>query len=1049
MEIPERFLSIDHYMKSFITPLIEETHADLLSNITTVSRAPALEVLDVRESKYFKPPKSLYYDILVNRAMEGKKVERKYKPMNGDLIAVSDVLPRRIDDLNRPKISYLIGIINDIKDEDSYRIHIQSSKPISFQKQDNDKGEKGDKLFVVYLSNLTTNLRIWAALNPNMENANLNIINTVLKSNPITDEVDCSLCSSSESKTNALSNSSAIIQSFGLVGAQQEAVLSCIATKECVHRNTVKLIWGPPGTGKTKTVASLLYVLLKMKCRTLTCAPTNIAVLGVTKRLMQHVRDGLEFDTYGLGDIILFGNAKRMNIDDHEDLFDVFLNTRVRILACCLSPIHGWRSAIESMIYFLKSPMKQYRQYLREEERNSTKLLRKKVVIKNLQKNKKKTSKDKRSFKRKNNFTSNGEVNMANFVETSEEETSVWTFEEFVIKRFKWIQNRLTYCLTSLYTHLPTSFLPLEVAKEMIRLLKMLQTLETLFGSVVTCKEFKEVLLGILASNKARHFAYLYAIKQGCLKVLEFLNESISLPKLIYDYQIRSFCLKGACLIFCTAFSSSKLHRRGMEPIKMVVIDEAAQLKECESTIPLQLPGLRHAILIGDEKQLPAMVQSKICEKAEFGRSLFERLVILGHKKHLLNVQYRMHPKISLFPNNEFYEKKIMDGPNVTAAIYEKRFLKGDIFGSYSFINVSSGKEVLDEEHSTRNMAEVLVVAEIVANLHRESVSSNHKVRVGCISPYKAQVFAIEQILGKRYSTDVKSDFSVNARSVDGFQGGEEDVIIISTVRCNGSGSVGFLSNIQRANVALTRARYCLWILGNAATLVNSGSIWKNIVIDSKARDCYFDAIDDMRLAQTVLSATVELGQIDTLLRTDSSLFKTAKWKVLFCENFSKSIARLKDVEISKEVVSLLMKLSSGWRKSEKKRRINNKGGSSSALLEVYNVKYLKLIWTIDILQQDSIHVQVLKIWDILPAYQIPNLSKDLDILLGQYSVDMMNRCISKRVERNLVLPVTWPNNGNNVSGTGSAHSERDQNLAHQLSAMSLNDKPGSSRSSK
>lgn len=120
----------------------------------------------------------------------------------------------------------------------------------------------------------------------------------------------------------------------------------------------------------------------------------------------------------------------------------------------------------------------------------------------------------------------------------------------------------------------------------------------------------------------------------------------------------------------------------------------------------------------------------------------------------------------------------------------------------------------------------------------------------------------------------------------------------------------------------------------------------------------------------------------------------------MFCENFSKSIARLKDVEISKEVVSLLMKLSSGWRKSEKKRRINNKGGSSSALLEVYNVKYLKLIWTIDILQQDSIHVQVLKIWDILPAYQIPNLSKDLDILLGQYSVDMMNRCISKRVER-------------------------------------------------
>lgn len=76
---------------------------------------------------------------------------------------------------------------------------------------------------------------------------------------------------------------------------------------------------------------------------------------------------------------------------------------------------------------------------------------------------------------------------------------------------------------------------------------------------------------------------------------------------------------------------------------------------------------------------------------------------------------------------------------------------------------------------------------------------------VGCISPYKAQVNAIQQKLGNKY---IGSDyFTVNVRSVDGFQGSEEDVIIISTVRCNGKGSIGFLSNHQRTNVALTRAR--------------------------------------------------------------------------------------------------------------------------------------------------------------------------------------------------------------------------------------------------
>ncbi|KAK4351485.1 hypothetical protein RND71_030798 [Anisodus tanguticus] len=257
-----------------------------------------------------------------------------------------------------------------------------------------------------------------------------------------------------------------------------------------------------------------------------------------------------------------------------------------------------------------------------------------------------------------------------------------------------------------------------------------------------------------------------------------------------------------------------------MTPLEMVVIDEAAQLKECKSTIPLQLPGLRHAIVIGDEKQLSAMVQSKISEKAGLGRSLFERLVNIGHKKHLLNVQYRMHPAISLFPNREFYEKKIMD----------------------------------------------------------ESVTSRKKVSVGCISPYKAQVFAIKQKLGQKYSTVFNSHFSVNVRSFDCSQAGEEDVVIISTVRCNGNGSVGFLSNRQRANAALTQARYCLWVLGNATTLVRSGSIWKQVVIDSKARGCFFDVNEDNSLSQVIVSATVEVGQIETLLSTDSPL-RTAKWK--------------------------------------------------------------------------------------------------------------------------------------------------------------------------
>ncbi|PWA99104.1 P-loop containing nucleoside triphosphate hydrolase [Artemisia annua] len=148
--------------------------------------------------------------------------------------------------------------------------------------------------------------------------------------------------------------------------------------------------------------------------------------------------------------------------------------------------------------------------------------------------------------------------------------------------------------------------------------------------------------------------------------------------------ELKRFCLGNACLIFCTASSSIKLCKND-PPIEMVLIDEAAQLKECEPLIPLELPGVRNAVLVGDERQLPSMFQSKVCEEAKFRRSLFERLVLLGHEKHLLNIQYRMHPTISLFPNSEFYEGKIVDAPNVIETTHEKYFLDG---GSY-FDNVA------------------------------------------------------------------------------------------------------------------------------------------------------------------------------------------------------------------------------------------------------------------------------------------------------------------------------------------------------------------------
>ncbi|CAL5368945.1 unnamed protein product [Camellia sinensis] len=508
-----------------------------------------------------------------------------------------------------------------------------------------------------------THANLFSSLERMLEGGNMNIIKTVLQIDPNV-ETDCTQCDSQENDSVVVHNARNAISSFNLDNSQKAVVLSCLDTRECHHQISVKLIWSPPRTGKTKTVGSLLFSLFRMKCKILTCAPTNIAVLGVATRLVSLVRKSFHHDTYGLGDIVLFCNGEKAKIDDHEDLIDVFLDYRISVLASCVAPMSGWNNSVESMI----------------------------------------------------------------------------------------------------------------------------------------------------------------------------------------------------CL-----------------------------LEDTELLYP-----------------------SEICKKADFGRSLFERLVLLGHKKYLLEVQYRMQPSISLYPNREFYDKKILDGPNVKEITYEKRFLQGRMFGSYSFINVDCGKEDFDDRHSRKNMVEVAVMVEIVATLLK-SVASKQKVRVGCISAYKAQVFALQHKLEKIYSTDANSNFSVSVRSVDGFQGGEEDVIIISTVRCNGCGSVGFLTNCQRTNVALTRARHCLWILGNSATLINSGSVWKKLILDAKSRGCFYDANDDKNLAQAIEGALVELNQVDTLLRIESQLFSNAKWKVCFSDDFKKSMARIKNVEVRKEVLSLLEKLSSGW----------------------------------------------------------------------------------------------------------------------------------------
>ena len=313
------------------------------------------------------------------------------------------------------------------------------------------------------------------------------------------------------------------------------------------------------------------------------------------------------------------------------------------------------------------------------------------------------------------------------------------------------------------------------------------------------------------------------------------------------ELRINAELFGEARVIACTLVGSAHRLLEGMK-FGTLFIDEAAQALEAACWIPMRRAS--RVILAGDHCQLPPTVKSIAALRAGLGKTLMER--IAENKPEvvtLLKIQYRMNDEIMRFSSDWFYGGKVESAPQIkyrSVLDYDHPITWIDTSNEENQITIEGGdapedsasvsssesaanqnsdlnfkEQFVGESFGRINKAEaeltLLTLAEYFTKISKRRVLEE-RIDVGIISPYRAQVQYLKKLI-KKYEFFKPYRRLISVNTVDGFQGQERDVILISLVRSNDEGQIGFLKDLRRMNVAMTRARMKLIILGNKDTM--------------------------------------------------------------------------------------------------------------------------------------------------------------------------------------------------------------------------------------
>jgi hypothetical protein len=465
--------------------------------------------------------------------------------------------------------------------------------------------------------------------------------------------------------------------------------------------------------------------------------------------------------------------------------------------------------------------------------------------------------------------------------------------------------------------------------------------------------------------------------------------------------------LRSAVLVFSTIESTMLPCFRDIK-FHHVVVDEAGQATEAETTCILK-DGIVSLALFGHRthshfKSLAAHYKTKS------QKSLFDRLQEQGYPSTLLTTQYRMHRYISAFSSQFVYNGELLDDPSVHT--YLKEWYKYPGYGPMSYIFHEGTSEKITDVNSIQNEEEAILIMRFLSNFVQTFKTGCMNCTIGILCPFNEQKRLIKHYLRRlraritRFHPNLLDILGqIDVHTFEEFHGQERDIIILSLTRSNVNGNIGSLGDLEKTIVALTRAKYNLWVFADANTFNKPYSLWKRFFAFCQENSFHIH-VNSIDMSNDAYEKHWK-KKMSRIPITDKKLLMSQSndpWTLLVSEKASKSV--LKDFGLRKEYHAVLSKIKKGYFDQislfpySKDRRPPVECGK---LFRISHIGNKFLVWSV------KIHFgrQVVLVWGVSLPHELVNYYDNFRRAMLRKPSSEMTECIKLDVRGSVASPRT------------------------------------------